>query len=598
MCFHDLSQHGVSRATALKTMAAVGGWPLIGSITPLAVNAEPVNHGAPVTAFIGTTALVGDTLTAVPDATIVITGNRITAVGPSAAVSVPSGAKRIPLKGKYVIPGLIDSHVHFFQSGGLFTRPDAIDLRAVRPYTEELAWIDANLNDTFMRYLRAGITSVSDVGGPFWNYDVRARAAQTALAPRVAAAGPLISSIDRSILSPHDDPPIVRIDSPDVARELVMREAARQTDFVKFWWVVTKDHPAAGFVPVAKAGMEQSKAMNLRVAVHALELETATLAAETGTDVLVHSVFDVDVDDRFVGLLKERNIILCPTLRVLGGYQTTFAERPALSIRDLRLANPDTVATLFMLADIPGAETSEQRTARAKADPAQARAAAMRNLKRLHDAGVVIAAGTDAGNIGTLHASSLYAELHTMVESGLSPKEVLITATLNGAKHMAQEQHVGTIAEGKVADLLVLDADPIADIHNVAAVDLVVKNGSVYTPGDLTNESPMQLAQRHANAINAHNAQALSEVYAPNAHVNDRGKPVSSQSGVASYYGDYLAKNPDVHVKVTSRTAHGGTVVFREELSSLAGGATENTETTFTISANTITSTVIRPLSS
>ena len=227
-----------------------------------------------------------------------------------------------------MIPGLIDSHVHFFQSGGLFTRPDAIDLRAVRPYTEELAWIDANLNDTFMRYLRAGITSVSDVGGPFWNYDVRARAAQTALAPRVAAAGPLISSIDRSILSPHDDPPIVRIDSPDVARELVKREAARQTDFVKFWWVVTKDHPAAGFVPVAKAGMEQSKAMNLRVAVHALELETATLAAETGTDVLVHCVFDVDVDDRFVGLLKERSIILCPTLRVSGRISNDVCRAP------------------------------------------------------------------------------------------------------------------------------------------------------------------------------------------------------------------------------------------------------------------------------
>ena len=164
--------------------------------------------------------------------------------------------------------------------------------------------------------------------------------------------------------------------------------------------------------------------------------------------------------------------------------------------------------------------------ARAKVNPAQARAAAMRNLKRLHDAGVVIAAGTDAGNIGTLHASSLYAELQTMVDSGLTPKEVLVTATLNGAKHMAQEQHIGTIAAGKVADLLVLDADPTADIHNVAAINLVVKNGSVYTPGDLTNTSPMQLAQRHANAVNAHNAEALSEMYSPNAHVSDRGKTI------------------------------------------------------------------------
>jgi imidazolonepropionase-like amidohydrolase len=589
MCLYDLSDLvGISRADAIKKLAALGSLPLLGGIAPSLPKVSPVNEGSAVTALVGATAFIGDQLALVNDSTIVLQGNRILAAGPSGSVTVPSGAQRIALRDKYVLPGLIDSHVHFFQSGGLFTRPDIIDLRSVRPYTEELAWIDAHLDDTFARYLRAGITSVSDVGGPFWNYDTRARAARTPIAPRVAAAGPLISSVDRSILSPHGDPPIVQIDSPDAARALVRREAERRTDFVKLWWIVTKDHPAAAFVPVAQAAVAESRALALRVAIHALELETARLAAESGTDVLVHSVFDMDIDDAFVALLKERNIILCPTIRVLGGYETTLAERPDLSIQDLRLADPETVGTLFMLADLPGGETPSQLAAMQKVDPAERRAAAMRNLRRLYDAGVTIAAGTDAGNIGTLHASSLYAELETMVHSGVPEKDVLVMATLNGAKHMARDRELGTIAPGKLADLLVLDENPIDDIRNVSSVRLVVKDGRAYDPGELIRDTPQQLAQRHVNAFNAHDGAALAELYAPNGYVDDRGAVVRTPQRISAYFAAFFAQNPNVHAKITARTSQGSRVVLREQISSLRDGNSFEEEATFSVSGSLI----------
>lgn len=589
MCFYELSElAGITRADAIKNLAVLGSLPLLGGIAPSLPGASPVNSGAPVTALVGATAFIGDELSAVRDTTIVLQGNRILAAGPSESVTVPSGAQRLTVRDKFVLPGLIDSHVHFFQSGGLFTRPDIIDLRAVRPYTEELAWINAHLGDTFARYLRAGITSVSDVGGPFWNYDVRARAARMPLAPRVAAAGPLISSVDRSILSPHGDPPIVKIDSPDAARALVRREAQYQTDFVKLWWIVTKDHPAAAFVPVAHAAVAESRARTLRVAIHALELETARFAAEAGTDVLVHSVFDKDVDDAFVALLKERNIILCPTIRVLGGYETTLAERPELSIQDLRLANPETVGTLFMLADLPGGETTSQLAAAQKVDPAERRAAAIRNLRRLHDAGVTIAAGTDAGNIGTLHASSLYAELETMVQSGVPEKDVLVMATLNGAKHMARERELGTIAPGKLADLVVLDENPVDDIRNVSSVRLVVKDGRAYYPGDLARDTPEQLAQRHVNAFNAHNAAALAELYSSNGYVDDRGALVRTPQSIDEYFASFFARNPDVHAKITSRTSHNSRVMLRQQISSLRDGNSFEEDATFSVSGSLI----------
>ncbi|UCH11665.1 MAG: amidohydrolase family protein, partial [Fidelibacterota bacterium] len=120
-----------------------------------------------------------------------MSGNRITQVGPDTEVEIPPEVEVISAKDKWIIPGLIDAHIHFFQSGGLYTRPDAIDLRKHVPYAdEELRLIRERLADTFARYLRCGITSVVDVGGPYWNFEVRELARQSDMAPTVAVAGP------------------------------------------------------------------------------------------------------------------------------------------------------------------------------------------------------------------------------------------------------------------------------------------------------------------------------------------------------------------------------------------------------------------------
>ena len=160
-----------------------------------------------------------------PNATVVIDGDKIerVAIGRQDAASL---GKQIECVGKFILPGYIDTHVHFFQSGDLFTRPDGTDLNSVRPYKDEVAWVKSHVNDVFARYLRSGITSVVDVGGPFWNFEVRKTANQTQKAPRVAVAGPLISSVSREKLD-LGDPPIVKIDTPDQAREFVQK--ARRT---------------------------------------------------------------------------------------------------------------------------------------------------------------------------------------------------------------------------------------------------------------------------------------------------------------------------------------------------------------------------------
>src|SRR5882762_5273985 len=343
----------------------------------------------------------------VQNAVVVINGDKIESVASRKESGVPVGSRWVACDGKFILPGYIDTHVHFFQSGDLFTRPDGADLNSVRPYKDEVGWIKSHLADTFARYLRCGITSVVDVGGPMWNFEVRKTADSTPKAPRVAVAGPLISSVSREKLD-LGDPPIVKIDSPDQAREFVGKLAAQNPDLVKIWYIVDKDHPVDGFRPIIRATVEESHAHKIRVAVHATELETARAAVEEGADILVHSVVDRPVDDSFVKLLKDRYIILCPTLVVFERYGRTFSHQLNLTREEKAWGNPEVVASLDV-TKIPQ-DQSPDRIKTALADPnavldriQKTYAVALPNLKTLEDAGITIAAGTDAGNIGTIH---------------------------------------------------------------------------------------------------------------------------------------------------------------------------------------------------
>src|SRR5438309_4955802 len=239
----------------------------------------------------------------IENAVLVINGDKIESVASRKETGVPVGSRWVDCTGKFILPGYIDTHIHFFQSGDLFTRPDAADFTNIRPYADEVAWIKSHLNDVFARYLPCGITSVVDVGGPMWNFEVRKTAKSTAKAPRVAVAGPLISSVSREKLD-LGDPPIVKIDNPDQAHEFVRKLATQKPDLVKIWYIVDQDHPVDSFRPIVRATVEESHGRKLRVAVHATELETARAAVEEGADVLVHSVIDKLVDDAFVKLLK------------------------------------------------------------------------------------------------------------------------------------------------------------------------------------------------------------------------------------------------------------------------------------------------------
>jgi imidazolonepropionase-like amidohydrolase len=448
----------------------------------------------------------------VPNALVVIDGDRISAVGDQATAVSTKDAQIIDCKGKFILPAYIDTHVHFFQSGDIYTRPDAVDLTSVRPYKEEVAWVKRNLPDVLARYLRCGITSVVDVGGPFWNFEARKIANSTAKAPRVAVAGPLISSVSRPQLD-LGDPPIVKIDTPEQAREMVRKLAAQKPDYIKIWYIVPPVQPAeriapkpgeggppspasgqsdaeraAIFRPIVHAVIEESHARKIRVAVHATELEAARASVEEGADLLVHSVNDKLVDDAFVKLLKERGTILTPTLVVFERYGRTFANKLNLTPEEKAWGNPEVIASLDA-TKIPADKMPERiKTALANPDAVLDRIQktyeiALKNLKTLQDAGVTIAAGTDAGNIGTIHGPALFREFQLMKEAGLTPMQILQCATTNAAKAFGGETgaKIGAIAPGNFADLVILKSNPVDDIAHSSDIETVMKNDVLYS---------------------------------------------------------------------------------------------------------------------
>src|SRR3989441_1490187 len=324
---------------------------LLASILALAAQQQP--NG--IIVIQGATLINGTGNPAIRNSAIVIDGGRIRDIGPRNEVRVPGNAQIMDARGKWVIPGLIDAHVHFSQSGGIYTRPDIVDLRKWRSYEKEMEWIKQRLPYTFERYLVSGVTGVVDCGGPMWNFEMRDIASRTKKAPRVAVAGPLISTF----LPPTtatDDPDIVKPNFPGQARDLVRRQLDRRPDLIKLWWIRRPGDNLDQQVEIMSAAIDESKSRGVRVAVHATELDTAKAALRAGADILVHSVTDRLVDNEFINLVTKRDIPYITTLGVEDGYRMVLNQQVMLTDIEQKLGDPEVIATWSELAKIPEAE--------------------------------------------------------------------------------------------------------------------------------------------------------------------------------------------------------------------------------------------------
>jgi imidazolonepropionase-like amidohydrolase len=521
----------------------------------------------------------------IPNATVIISGKLISSISTKKNTPIPADVINIDGSGKFLMPGMTDAHVHFFQTGGLYTRPDAIDLRKHKPYDKEIAWALANMEDALKRYLSAGITSVVDVGATVNFLETRKKFADKPDAPSIYMTGPLLTSYEPEVYKKlADDEPFNLVKTEAEGRSFVQQQLAHQPDFIKIWYIAQGkniDSAARAFFPVAKAIIEEAHKNKLKVAVHATERITAELAIDAGCDFLVHSIDDEVVSDAFIAKMKSRQVVLCPTLVVFSGYAKTFGQEHNFSASELLHANPEQLGTLFDLKHLPEkALINSYKTSirGSKAKFAKEDSICLANLRKMVNAGIRIAAGTDAGNIGTLHGSSYINELIKMKESGISNWQILQTATINPTYINGKEKITGSIAIGKKADLLLLNANPVDALDNLEQISLVINKGHLIKPDTLIKETPLSLVQRQLNAYNARNLDAFLEPYADDVEIYDFPNTLLTK-GKADMRNQYTFLNnvPELHCEIKERIIQGNTIIDKESVTGFGNKPLEAT---------------------
>lgn len=397
------------------------------------VVAMPAHAGAQssgVTAFIGATLVDGTGAAPIPNSVVLVSGERITAAGLAASVTVPAGATRVDLSGKTLLPGFVNAHGHVpGDSGG--TPAEQLTL-----------------------YARYGVTTVFSLGDDAME-SLSLRNAPARGRARLFIAGP----------------PVAGTTAASAAAE-VEKNASLKVDWIKVR--VDDNLGTRAKIPVEawSAAVKRAGERGLPVAAHMFYLADAKALLKEGVSLLAHSVRDLPVDAELISLMRQRGACLSPTLmREVSTF--VYESRPAF------LDDPffSRYADRKAVADVTTAERQQQtRTSKTAAGYKVALVQANANLKALSAAGVRVAMGTDTGQVGRFQGYFEHQELEMMVKAGLTPMQAIVAATSDAAGCM-KKSDLGLIKAGAFADLVVYAANPAVDIKNTRTLESVWVGG-------------------------------------------------------------------------------------------------------------------------
>jgi len=375
-------------------------------------------------AFIGARIIDGTGKAPVEKATLLVRDGRIVAIG--AGVKIPTGAERIDVAGKTIIPGLINGHGH----------------------VSDLSQLGL--------YARYGITTVFSLGGDK-EIDLRDQTRADQQTPGLTRARLYIAG------------PIPVSKTAEDGRKAVDAIAAAKTDIVKFRLDDNLGHTVKMPPEAYTAIIDEAHKKGMRVAVHVVTLADARAVLRLGADYIAHSIRDEEVDGETIALLKKNNAFYTPTLmREVSTF--VYGEKPAF------LSDP------FLLKDGNKAEMTKAQ------DPAfqenmrndksgmwykEHLPVAMRNLKKIEDAGVPVVMGTDTGPPYRFQGYFEHMELEYMTKAGLTPMQALVSATGTAARFVHAADQLGTLAPGKWADFVILAANPLDDVRNTRKIESV-----------------------------------------------------------------------------------------------------------------------------
>lgn len=397
----------------------------------------------------------------IPNSTVLVEGNRIKAIGKGKKITIPKNAETIDAKGKTLMPGLWDMHSHIFPDDGLMN-------------------------------IAAGVTTVRDLANDTEQLLALKKKYDGAeeIGPRILMSGFMDGR------GPYTGPTKVLVDTESEARAVIENYARLGYTGIKIYSSIKPE-----LVPKI---IELAHAKGLSVSGHVPAFMTAEQFVNAGADELQHTNFlflnflfdDVkdtrtparftSVADRaatvdlnservrsFVKLLKDRKIVVDPTLSIFEGMFTDRSGTIATGFAPIANRLPPQVRRGLLDGGLPVPEGKDERYR----DSAKA---LLRMIKMLYDAGVPIVAGTDS-----MAGFALHRELELYVEAGIPVNEVLKIATIGAARIMKRDGELGSIAPGKLADLILVDGKPATRISDIRRVSLVVKDGSIYEPAAL-----------------------------------------------------------------------------------------------------------------
>ena len=471
--------------------------------------------------IVGGTVIDGNGGAPQPDTSVLVKGNRIEKIGARASITVPKGAKVIDAAGKFLTPGFVDTNVHvsLYGGGGKDRKETSVFYRdASAKLTLEAAQM----------HLRYGITTIRDSYGALLPLiEVRdAIKRGDAIGPRMLVAGNIVgwggpysisfALIRESDLSLYEEQFTDFITQgtgeelsdlyPEELRVVINKYLDKGPDFIKYGATTHWNFPTfIGFSPEQqKVIVDETHKRNRSAEVHATNPEGLRLSIEAGIDLIQHPevLADREMSDALVAAIRERRIVGSMLVNTFTGeaWKKHQKDREA-ALRRLE-EQAKQAADSGLRVPVVRQKTSAERR-REQAEVGLSIEMRRRNAKKLIDAGCILTLGTDnyAGSapefsrspkppwqepgLGTIIA------IEGLVEMGMTPSQAIVSATKNGAIANRASKDIGTLEAGKLADILVLDADPLAEISNIRKLGVLIMDGKVIDHRKLPTEPVM-----------------------------------------------------------------------------------------------------------
>jgi len=392
----------------------------------------------------------------ISDSLVIIKGDTIVYAGPAKTFEKSPEITVIDCSGKTILPGLFDAHIHL---GGAST----------------LGYIFIEDARKLSAFLYSGVTSVFDLGAvKDLIFSLREEEKNNKLqSPRIFAVGPVFTS-PNGHGTEYGVPISATPTTENEAREAVRKLIKDKPDHIKIIYEKGSERLTSLSYELMEAIIDEAHKNNIPVVTHIKTFAHAKDALKAGTDGLAHMVTDQEVSQDFLDEMKKQGVYCIPTLSVFesfsGGMMAKTEDQniPLISQGISR----EILADLDKKREIPGINESFKAWS-------ETLHFAKINAKKMSDFGIKLAVGTDAGNPAVFFGPSVHREMELMVEAGIPPAEVIKAATLNAAEILGKDDRLGTIFKGKLADILVVDGNPMDDIRNTQNIFMVIKNGQV-----------------------------------------------------------------------------------------------------------------------